>query len=414
MIPAGKRAGRWLRAGLVLAAAVAVACGSGSEEPGWKTGFAGYPTDGVAGVREATLEDDASGLSDEPGSHEFWNFFAFDREGDLGISMIFLSADMWNVDYREAAYAWREDPVSHARPVPGEHFLLQLNVTKGTEKVFTTIRVPPGATAEFSSDGPQGRIGGSTFSGSLADGIKTFEVSIDSPDLTNSLRLEAEVEFAALSPGFAVDGLGIFGGIPGGTLHHWQWPIGYPLTGGSVRVTDREGAVVLEESFSGGGGYVDHMWGEGFMADMLDSWYFGRLELGEHGALIYVWLTPRDEEVEPYGRVFRIPRGEPAAMHQVTGFTGSDVTVNAYGLEYCRGLTFALDGGGTVSARFGDPAVEDWPFQAAGPATISAMIPGDISVSELPGLGEYLWQPGIDGETYKFLYSTLDDFPWYP
>lgn len=389
-------------------------CSPDPEPPGWQTGFEGYPTDEVSSIREATLEDDASGLSDEPGSHEFWNFFAFDREGDLGISMIFLSADMWNADYREATYAWREDPGSRARPVPGEHFLLQLNVTKGTEKVFTTIRVPPGATAEFSSDGPQGRIGDSTFSGSLQDGIKTYQVSIDFPDLTNSLRLEAEVTFEALSPGLAVDGLGMFGGIPGGSLHHWQWPIGYPQTGGSVRITDREGTLILEESFTGGGGYVDHMWGEGLMADMLDSWYFGRLELGEDGALIYVWLTPRDEEVEPYGRVFRIPRGELATMHEVTGFTGSDFTANPYGLEYYRGLTFTLAGGGTVSARFGAPAVEDWPFQVAGPAVISADIPDDIEVRDLPGLGEYLWQPGIDSETYKLLYSTLEDFPWYP
>lgn len=365
------------------------------------------------GIRQVTLADEVSRLSDEPGSYEWWNFFAFDSSGDLGISMIFLSANLWDVDYRNATYAYRDNPEGVTKPVPGDYYLLQLNVTQGGRKVFSTMRNPPGTTAEFFPDEPRGRIGQSTFSGSLDNGFKVFQVHIDSPDLNNLLRLEVEVEFRESAPGFTVDGSGLYGRIPGGSRHQWEWPLGYPETNGTIKITDRAGAVLLDRSFTGGG-YTDHMWGEGLCGDMLDSWYFGRLDLGDQGALIYVWLTPKSDTVKPYGYVFRIPIGQLAEALEIEDFIGTEPDRGIYGLEYFSRITMNLEGGGRVESRFGNPAGEDWPFQVAGPAVISARLPGDIEVVEQPGLGEYLWQPGIDSEEYRFMFSVLPGLPWYP
>jgi hypothetical protein len=366
-----------------------------------------------AGLRQLTLADEVSRLPDAPGSYEWWNFYAFDSSGDLGLSMIFLSANLWDIGYRDAAYAYRENPEAVSRPVPADYFLLQLNISKGGVNIFSTMRNPPGTTAEFFPDEPRGRIGSSTFSGSLDNGLKVFQVRIDAPDLSNLLRLEAEVEFREASPGFTVDGPGLYGRIPGGELHQWEWPLGYPETGGTVKITDRAGAVILDRSFTGGG-YTDHMWGEGLCGDMLDSWYFGRLDLGERGALVYVWLTPRSESTAPYGYVFRIRKGRPAEALEIEEFIGAEADRGSYGLDFFSLITMNLKGGGTVESRFGNPAGEDWPFQVAGPAAISARLPGDIEVTEQPGLGEYLWQPGIDSQEYRLMFSVLPGFPWYP
>ena len=365
-------------------------------------------------VREDTLEDDASRLSDMPGSHEFWNFFAFDLNGDLGISMIFLSANMWDVNMRNAVYTWRKDQEKSPPPGSADYFLLQLNVTKGAEKIFSSVKNPPGTKVEFSPAEPRGRIGQSTFYGSMVKETKTYKVHIDAADTMNTLRLKADVEFHAASPGFAVDGAGLFGEIPGGQIHDWQWPIGYPQTSGTVLVTDRSGGTLLSEAFSKGGGYVDHMWGEGLLSDVLDSWYFGRIDLGSKGALVYVWLTPKLRKGKPYGRVFRIPWGGLAASHDIISFTGAELRTGSFGLEYYSDLSFTLAGGGAVQSIFGNPAVEDWPFQVAGPAVISVDIPGDVSVTGQPGLGEYLQQEGIDSEAYQLMFSALHDMPWNP
>ena len=48
----------------------------------------GNPSGSIA-LTETTLEDDASKLSREPGSYEFWNFIAY--EPGLSIGMIFNS-----------------------------------------------------------------------------------------------------------------------------------------------------------------------------------------------------------------------------------------------------------------------------------------------------------------------------------
>ena len=332
-------------------------------------------------------------------------------KGDLGTSMIFLSANMWDVKMRQAAYEWKKNAGEISAPAAADYFLLQLNVTRGADKIVSTVINPPGTTVEFSRVDSRGRIGESTFSASMINGVKTYKVHIDSPDTVNMLRLKADVEFKALSPGYVVDGPGLFGGIPGGSLHDWQWPIGYPTSSGNILITDRAGEKVFGDSFSGGG-YIDHMWGEGQLSDVLDSWYFGRIDLGEKGALIYVWLTAKSGDVKPYGSVFRIRQGQLAVSHEIIGFSASGRRTGAYGLEYNSELVLTLDNGGVVKSRFGNPAVEDWPFQVAGPAVISADMPGDVNVSEQPGLGEYLWLPGIDSDAYKLMFTALSEMPW--
>ena len=74
------------------------------------------------------LEDDASRRSDEPGNHEWWNFFAEDAQGGVSISAIFLNGNMFDVRYREALELYRSDPEIHPAPLPADYPLLQLNV----------------------------------------------------------------------------------------------------------------------------------------------------------------------------------------------------------------------------------------------------------------------------------------------
>ena len=130
------------------------------------TNTTGGLTDSFPGsVHPLSLKDDASRRSDEPGHHEWWNFFAEDAQGAVSISAIFLNGNMFDVNYRVALELHRSDPEIHPAPLPADHQLLQLNVIKDGEKRFTTVRIPPGTTTEFASNRPYGRIGESWFEG---------------------------------------------------------------------------------------------------------------------------------------------------------------------------------------------------------------------------------------------------------
>lgn len=374
--------------------------------------YSGWPTDAVDNVVTATLADDVSQLPAAPGSYEWYNFFAFDREQDIAISAIFLSANPWDTEYRKAVHAHRLDPEDNPAPIPHDHFLLQLNVTRNGKKVFTSIRNAPGTTSEFSTSEAKGRIGNSEFYATMENGKKVYHVSISTADDTNLNYLQAELTFHEGAPGFKVDDMGLYGGMPGGQLHQWQFPIGYPITSGEIKVTSSTGRIKLDHQLAGGG-YMDHMWGEGMTADVLEAWHFGRVDLDQDGAAVYVWLQPRDTAYEAYGRLFRIHRDGPIEMHTLHDFTGTNAQTNAFGLDHFRSVHWLVGDNGSLAVTI-DQAVEDWPFQVAGPASIDLTIPGDIDVTDGDGPGEYLWQPGIDHPTYYLLDGPLlDVVPYY-
>lgn len=158
--------------------------------------------DDALGLGEVSLLDDASKLSTTPGSYEWWNFFAAENGGygdeAVSISTIFNPADLFNLEYRRAVYEWRKNPESMLAPDPRDYPLLQINVTQGDKKLFSTINVPSGTITEFPKDRAFGLVesGGleSSFTGYYDEqGVKTFEVKIDALDTFTKRRLQAEI-----------------------------------------------------------------------------------------------------------------------------------------------------------------------------------------------------------------------------
>ena len=368
----------------------------------------GNPSGSIA-LTETTLEDDASKLSREPGSYEFWNFIAY--EPGFSIGMIFNSSDFTNPVHRKAVREHREDPATNPAPNPADYPLLQLTVMAGQEKVFFTLKNPAEATTEFAVTQAYGRIGESTFRGTIEEGVKIYRIHIDCPDMDGKNRLEADIEMRALSPGFTVAGDGIYGRIPGGRSHQWQHVIGYPTTSGTVRVRNREGDLVFQRELSEGGGYCDHLWGDGFLGNVVDAYHCGKLELGPQGSLFYVWLTPHDRKVAPFGYVYRIPKDDrTASLLEIAEFVTADPTTGGLGLEYFEDLTMKLEGGGQVNATLCAPPHDDWWFQIMTSARFSASIPGDIDVADEPGVwSEYFSFPQLDHPQYCAVFDSMNE-----
>lgn len=380
-----------------------------------------YPdTDDALGLREATLHDDRSQISTVPGSYEWWNFFAAESGGyaeeNVSISTIFNPADLFNLDYRKAVYDWRRDPENHSAPNPLDYPLLQINVTQGDKKLFSTIAVPEGTATEFSKEEAFGRFYTETresrFQGYYDEnGVKTFEVTINAVDTLTRRTLEAQITFKADAPGFTIDGQGLYGMIEGGAgRHHWQSSIGFPRTQSEILIRSAQGKEILNHRFENGTGLADHMWGEGLLGDVLKSWYWGKIDLGDDGILIYVYLTPRleNDNQRPYGRVFLIPReGGLPELIEVSSMDILATHKGTSGLAFNSHFRLALVGGGFVDVQFGDPAVEDWPFQITGPSQVDVMIPGVVEKHDQAGIGEFLSQKEIDAPLFQILYRLL-------
>lgn len=85
---------------------------------------------------------------------------------------------------------------------------------------------------------------------------------------------------------------GIYAPIPGGDRHQWQFPLTLPprWRAGSRR---RPAGSHHVEADLAGTGYTDHCWGAGLTGDVLESWTFGRADLGPTGAAIAIWFVPR-------------------------------------------------------------------------------------------------------------------------
>lgn len=361
-------------------------------------------------VREVTLADDASKLVNEPGAYEWWNFFALDAASDLSVSMIFNAADPFNCDYRRAVYAHRADPDAPA-PSPRDYSLLQLQVTVDGTTVFSALRNPPGVTVSFSEEEPRGQVGDSTFSGSVEGGVKVYRLHIDAPDTTNNARMEADIVLSAGAPGFTVNG-GLYGTMEGGTQHAWQFPLGNPRSSGHVRVTRRDGEVLVDKDLEGGG-YTDHMWGGAMLTDSLSSWHFGTAELGGEGTLIYVWLEPRAGHGASGGYAFLETPGKLAEAFVLSNLVGSDRREGQYGLAYDARIELEVQGGDALRAQL-DPASlsADWPFQVAGPSRLDVSLPGREERMGVEATSEYLWQPGIDTELYYRMFDLVQTAAW--
>lgn len=377
--------------------------------PGPRPDHRGRPTGTATGVRLLDPGDDALRLPEAPGSYEWWNFFASDDSRGLTVSAIFLSANPWDVDYRKAVHLHRADPVATPAPDPLDFPLLQINVVRGGTKVFTTVALPPGVTTSFAEAAPEGRIGASTFTAG-ADGV--WRVHLDHPDMTNWLRVKGDIEFRPGAPAFTVDGGGMWGAIPGGDLHQWNFPVPVPTTSGHIRVENRLGVMVLDTDIAGGG-YTDHIWGEGLHDDVASAWHFGQAPLASGGKLVYVWVTPRDPEVEQYGRLILVRPGAVPEVREITSMDRDGQTRGKMGLAYHDTLTLHIAGGGSVTVRWRGN-VEDWPFQVAGDAVFDIDIPGEALVTGVPGGAEYAWHEGIDDPLFRLLSSALDDVPWIP
>ena len=380
-----------------------------------------YPdTDDALGLRATTLFDDRSQISTVPGSYEWWNFFAAESGGydgeNVSISTIFNPADLFNLDYRKAVYDWRRDPENLSAPDPLDYPLLQINVTQGEKKLFSTIAVPEGTATEFSHQEAYGRFYTETRESSFRgyydeNGLKTFEVIINAVDTFTRRTLEARVIFKEEAPGFTIDNQGLYGMIKGGAgRHHWQSSIGFPRTQAEILIRTERGKEILNHRFQDGTGLADHMWGEGLLGDVLKSWYWGKVDLGDDGILIYVYLTPRYEsdEQRPYGRVFLIsPQGGLPELIEVSSMNVLASHKGSSGLTFNSHFRLALVGGGFVEVQFGNPAVEDWPFQVAGPSQVDILIPGIVEKSDQAGIGEFLSQKEIDAPLFQILYGLL-------
>lgn len=371
------------------------------------------PAGTATGVRLTTIDDDASRLPGAPGSYEWWNFFAMDaRPGcDLAVSAIFMPANLFDTRYRKRVHAHREG-LDDQPPAPGDHPLLQLNLMHDGRKVFTTVRHPPGATCEFSRVHANGRIGESTFSAGVEDGDTVFRVHLDHPNMTNLTRLRGELAFRSPDGGLAFDGGGLYGPLAGGVAHQWQFPLALPNTSGHLRVLDRFGRVKFESDLVGNG-YTDHCWGAGLLGDVLDRWYFGRVDLGDAGALVAIWLAPRSRSVPAYGRVLRLRPGRDPVLHEVLELRAVDRCRGSLGMSYFADVTFVLEQG-SVRMRFPRKLGEDWPFQVSGEGSFDIELAGDVSLQGAPGPVEHLSQPLIDDRFFGLLDSMVPRIPWVP
>jgi hypothetical protein len=356
------------------------------------------------------VADDASRLPDAPGSYEWWNFFAQDtRPGhDLAVSAIFMPANLFDTRYRRRVHDHRCHRSADA-PTPGRHPLLQLNVAHRGRKVFTTVRHPPGATVEWSRTEPVGRVGSSTFAAGVEDGETVYRLHLDHPGMTNLTRLQGELTFRSPDGGFAVGGGGLYGAVPGGAAHQWQFPLALPQVTGRLRVVDRRGRVTFDQGLEGVG-YTDHCWGEGLLGDVLDRWYFGRVDLAGEGAVVAVWLVPH--HAPPYGRLLRIRPGRSPVVHEVLELLTAAPRTGAMGLDFAGEVTFVV-ATGAVRLVFPRRLGEDWPFQVSGDGRIDVELAGDVSVRDRAGPVEHLSHPRIDDPFFALLDSMVPRIPWF-
>lgn len=357
----------------------------------------------------------ASRRADEPGQHEWWNFFAQDEATGVGVSTIFLNGNMFDVDYQSAWDAYREDPGSVPAPLPSDYILLQLNVSKDDKKVFTSIKLPPETTWEFSRDRPYGRIGDSWFEAVEEGGEIVWRVHIDSPDMFNWLRLEADLEYRDAARAFTVADGGFFGPVPGGGESGIHFFVARPVVRGHVRIRDRFGKVSLDQDISGGG-HCDHVFGR-FYSDLVRSYYFGRLEQRLDGDLAYFYHFPRQPEVPAYGWLVRIP-GKPGMRpraYAVTSLAEEAPARGDFGLDYYAEIEMQLAGGGFVRTFMERTAAsEDWPFQITGAGHFDVDVPGDVRAQGAIGLAEYGYFDGLKDPLFRFLSSLLKFIPWLP
>lgn len=387
---------------------------------------AGGPGDGAAGVRRLTLADDASHLSTEPGSYEWWNFFGASTdptEPPLAVSAIFMPANLFDTRYRRAVHQHRHTP-GVPPPEPSAFPLLQVNVAHRGRKVFTTVRNPPGTTTEFALDRPAGRIGASRFEADVAAGVTTYTVHLDLPDMTNLKALEGELRFSSPHGGWAFGGAGLYAPIPGGDRHQWQFPLTLPEVAGHLRVVDRRGRTRFEAELAGTG-YTDHCWGAGLTGDVLESWTFGRADLGPAGAAIAIWLVPRARpgaepgaDVTPdnaagggYGRVLRLHPDGTVVCHEAVELVARHPWRGALGLPYHGEVTFRLRDG-SLRMCFPRHLGEDWPFQVSGEGRFDVEIAGDVTAHDAPGPVEHLSQPRIDDPFFGFLDGLVPRIPF--
>jgi hypothetical protein len=368
------------------------------------------PEGTTAGLVPTSIDDDASHLSEVPGSYEWWNFFAMDTGPgpDLAVSVIFMPANLFDTRYRTRVHRFR-DGLDREAPSPRDFPLLQLNVMHGGRKVFTTVRHPPGCTTEFSGAQAEGRIGESTFTASVEGGETVFRVTLDHPDMVNLSRVRGELTFRSPDGGFALGAGGLYGAIPGGVAHQWQFPLGLPQVHGHLRVETRSGRVKLDAELAGTG-YTDHCWGEGLLGDVVDRWYFGRVDLGDDGAVLALWLSPR---VGPgYGRVLRLRPGRAPVVHEVHDLETAHPWRGSLGMTYCGEVTFVVRDG-RVRMRFPRRLGEDWPFQVAGEGAFDLDLAGDVVARNRPGPVEHLSQPLIDDRFFGFLDAMVPRLPWF-
>lgn len=365
-------------------------------------------------VHPLSLDDDASCRRDEPGHHEWWNFFAEDKGSALSVSAIFLNGNMFDVNYRVALEHHRLDPETHPAPHPADYQLLQLNVIKDGQKRFTTIRSPPGTATEFASNRPYGRIGESWFEGVEERGERIWRVHISSPDMINWLWLEADIEYRDSSRAFTVADGGFFAPIPEGYESGIHFPVAWPVATGHVRITNRLGQVMLDEDLTGGG-HTDHVFGR-FYSDLVHSYYFGRLSLGMEGDLVYFYHFPRSSMIAPYGWLVRIPSGgELPIAYVIETLTESEPATGSFGLDYYAVIEMFLRGGGRARTFMECTAAsEDWPFQITGIGHVNLSIPGDLNAIDAKGIAEYGFFDGLDDPLFRFLFSLLDLIPWIP
>ncbi len=379
---------------------------------------AGGSAGDAARIRPLTLADDASHLPTEPGSYEWWNFFgasADPADPTLAVSAIFMPANLFDTRYRRAVHHHRDTPGS-SPPEPAAFPLLQVNVSHRGRKVFSTVRNPPGTTTDFARDRPAGRIGASHFEADTIGGVTTYEVHLDLPDMTNLKALRGVLRFSSPHGGCAFGGGGIYAPIPGGDRHQWQFPLTLPEVEGRLRVVDRRGRTRVEADLAGTG-YTDHCWGAGLTGDVLESWTFGRADLGPAGAAIAIWLVPR---VGPHagagtraghGRVLRLHPDGSVVCHEAVELVERDPWHGALGMPYHGDVTFRLRDG-WLRMRFPRRLGEDWPFQVSGEGRFDVEIADDVTARAARGPVEHLSQPRIDDPFFGFLDGLVPRVPF--
>lgn len=372
--------------------------------------------DSESEIRQSGTEDHASFMTDDPGAYEWWNFWAYSNDTGISVNSIFIQGDPWNITYREAVKAYLKNPDELEPPNPADYFLLTLNVKKDGEEIFSNMRNPvnPVIDAEFSSEIAKGRIGSSTFEASESNGVVTYHVHIDAPDTFNNLRLKADIEFVAISPGYNFVNPTLFGNMVGGETHHWDQMLGYAQTQGTVLIEDRDGRVVYQGDFTNGGGYSDHFWGDTLIDQVMEKWHFGHADFDEKGSIVWMWLTPTDPETPPYGRFLRIKRGELAEVINIESIEMDGKQKGMLGLEYYNKVTLNLEGGGTFVSHFEGDRITDMPYQITSDAIVDIDIPGDISITGHPGFMENANLSELDNPIYVLMYKAMPLLPWTP